>query len=222
MKLSQHTISILKNFHGINPSLAVKAGSVLKTLSPQNHIMAEAKINETFPSGFAIYDLSQFLGAVSLFDDPDYEFVDDKYVKISSGSRAVRYYFADPTMVKVAGEKKVALPSVDVSFRISSQQLSEVLKAAAILGVPEIAFVSDGSGSIRAKALELKNPSSNEFAVDVDGSSDATFRIIFKPENLKMIPGDYLVEVCAKGITKFSKDDVEYFIASESTSEFKA
>lgn len=219
MKLSTQTLAILKNFHTINPSIAVKAGSVLKTLSPQTNIMAEAKIDETFDKPFAIYDLGQFLGAVSLFSDPEFEF-SDSFVKISSDTRAVRYYYADPSMVKAAGDKKVALPSKDVSFKITEKQLAEVLKAAAVLGVPEIAFVSTGAGPIKAVATDTKSKGSNDFAVEVDGESDATFKIIFKPENLKMISGEYLVEVCAKGITRFSKDGIEYFIASESSSEF--
>lgn len=218
MKLSAQTLAILKNFHTINPSIAVKAGSVLKTLSPQNNIMAKAVIDETFDKAFAIYDLGQFLGAVSLFNDPEFEF-SDSFVKISSDNRAVRYYYADPSMVKSA-DKEIALPSKDVSFKITEKQLAEVLKAAAVLGAPEIAFVSNGAGAIKAVATDTKTKGSNDFAVEVDGESDATFKIIFKPENLKMISGEYLVEVCAKGITRFSKEGVEYFIASESSSEF--
>lgn len=220
MKLSPKTVAILKNFHSINPSISVKAGNVLKTLSPLNNIMAEATIEETFNSPFAIYDLGQFLGAVSLFSEPDFEF-NDTFVKVSADNRAVRYYYADPSMVKAASDKKVSLPSVDVKFDITERQLAEVLKASAILGVPEVMFVSNGTGKIRAVAADVKQKNSgNDFSIEVNGESTSTFKLVFKPENLKMIAGDYVIESCSKGITKFSKEGIEYFIASESSSEF--
>lgn len=222
MKISTQTLNVLKNFSSINASILVKPGSVLKTLSPQNNIMAEAAVAEDFPKAFAIYDLSQFLSAVSLFDDPDFDF-QESFVKIGSGNRCIRYYFADPSMVKAAGDKKIVLPSKDVSFTITEKQLNEILKAASVLQVPEIAVMSDGDSKTRVVATEVKNNTSNEFSVEVDHESSNKFKLIFKAENLKMIPGDYLVEICSKGIARFFNEKlaVEYFIAIETSSEFK-
>lgn len=221
MKISAQTLNVLKNFAGINASIFVKPGSVLKTLSPQNNIMAEAAVSETFATSFAIYDLSQFLSAVSLFDDADFDF-QGSFVRLSQGNRSIRYYFADPSMVKAAGDKKVTLPSVDVAFELTEKQLNEVLKASSVLQVPEIAVVSDGASATRITAVDTKNSTSNDFSVVVDHESDSKFKLIFKAENLKMIAGDYKVEICAKGIARFvnSKVGVEYFIATESSSEF--
>jgi hypothetical protein len=221
MKISATTLNILKNFSGINASILVKPGSKLKTITAQNNVMAEANVPETFDTGFAIYDLSQFLSAVSLFDDPDFDF-QDQYVRINQGNRSIRYYFADPSMVKAAGDKKVALPSVDVAFDLTEKQVNEILKAASVLQVPEIAVVSDGASKTKVKATDIKNNTSNDFSVEVDHESDKKFKMIFKAENLKMIAGDYKVEICARGIARFwnEKLEVEYFIATESSSEF--
>lgn len=221
MKISATTLNLLKNFSGVNASILVKPGSVLKTISPQNNIMAEAQVDEDFETGFAIYDLSQFLSAVSLFADADFDF-QDQFVKISSGNRAIRYYFADPSMVKAAGDKKVALPSVDVAFDLSEKQLQDILKAASVLQVPEIAIVSNGAGKTAVKATDTTNNTSNDFSVEVDHESDTKFKLIFKAENLKMIAGDYKVEICARGIARFYNEKlrVEYFIATESKSEY--
>lgn len=222
MKISAKTISLIKNFAGINASLAVKAGSVLKTLSPQNNIMANAAVEEEFPRNFAIYDLSQFLGAVSLFDDPDFEF-EDSHVTIRSGKNSVRYFYADESMIKTAGDKKIALPSTEVEFSVTAAQLQEILKASSVLQVPEIAVVGDGSGKVQLVAVDTKNNTSNRYAVDLEAENAGTFRVIFKAENIKVINSDYLVQVCAKGISRFysEKAGVEYFIAIESTSSFK-
>lgn len=223
MKISVNTLNLLKNFSGINASILVKPGSVLKTLSPQNNIMAEAAVVEDFAVGFAIYDLSQFLSAVSLFEDPDFHF-EDKFVKISSGTRAIRYYFADESMVKAPSDKKISMPSVDVEFELSEKQLSDILKAASVLQVPEVAVVSDGDGKTRIVSIDTKNQTSNDFSIETDHQSESAkkFKLIFKAENLKMISGDYKIEICYAGIARFANNKlgVEYFIATESSSTF--
>ena len=58
MKLSDNTLTILKNFAGINNSIIVKTGNTLRTISVANNIYAEATITEEFPRNFAIYDLN--------------------------------------------------------------------------------------------------------------------------------------------------------------------
>lgn len=221
MKISAKTLSVIKNFAGINASLAVKPGKVLKTLSPQNNIMASANVDEDFPRSFAIFDLTQFLGALSLFEDPDFEF-GDQAVTISSGKNSVKYFYADESMIKTAGDKKIALPTVDVSFAVTAAQLQSILKAASVLQVPEIAVVSDGN-KLQLVAVDTKNTTSNRYAVDLEGEANGSFRVIFKSENLKVLPGDYAVEICSKGISRFNgeKQGVEYFIAIEQSSTFK-
>lgn len=223
MKISAKTLSIIKNFAGINTSIAVKPGSVLKTLSPQNNIMANAQVDEEFPRAFAIYDLSQFLGAVSLFDDPDFEF-EDQFVTVRSGKNSVRYYYADESMIKAPGDKKIQLPAVDVEVSVTATQLQEILKAASVLQVPEVAIEGDGEGAVRLVAVDTKNNASNKYSVDLDAAAtlDKAFRVIFKAENLKVVNSDYTVQVCAKGISRFhsEKAGVEYFIAIESASTF--
>ena len=85
MNISGNTISVLKNFSSINQSLVVDAGNTIRTISPQKTVMAVAEVDDTFDSSFAIYDLNQFLSAVSLFEKPDYEF-EDKSVVVANGT----------------------------------------------------------------------------------------------------------------------------------------
>ena len=66
--LSKTTLAILKNFATINTSIVVKTGNVLKTISNAENILASAKVEETFPIDFAIYDLNQFIAGLLLFD----------------------------------------------------------------------------------------------------------------------------------------------------------
>lgn len=221
MKISTQTLSILKNFASINGNILVRAGSTLSTISPQKNILASAVVAENFPSSFAIYDLGQFLGAISLFEDPDFNFT-DKYVTISSGARSIRYWFAEPSMIIAAPEKKLSLPTEDVVFDASATAIQEVLKAASVLQAPEIAVVSDGETNTQLVATNVKNDTSNEYHVDVGQVNTNKFRMVFKSENLKLIGGDYKVSISSKGMGRFhnEKAGLEYFIATEASSKF--
>jgi hypothetical protein len=221
MKISSQTLSILKNFSSINGNILVRAGSTLSTISPQKNILASAVVSENFPNTFAIYDLGQFLGAISLFEDPDFDFT-DKFVNISSGKRSIKYWFAEPSMIIAAPEKKLQLPTEEVTFDASATSISEVLKAASVLQAPEIAVVSDGTTNTQLVATNVKNDTSNEYHVDVGQANSAKFRMVFKSENLKLISGDYKVSISSKGMGKFAneKAGLEYFIATESSSKY--
>ena len=67
MNLSNETVSVLKNFATINQNLVIKSGNSISTISAQKNIIAKATVKETFPKDFAIYDLNEFLAALSLF-----------------------------------------------------------------------------------------------------------------------------------------------------------
>ena len=109
MKLSDKTLTILKNFAGINNSILVKEGNQLRTISVAKNILAEAEINEEFPREFGIYDLNQFLNGLSLHQDPDLDFTKDTYLDIREGKRRVKYFFADPAVVIAPPEKDLSL-----------------------------------------------------------------------------------------------------------------
>ena len=92
MNLSDNTLTILKNFAGINNSILVKQGNQLRTISVAKNILAEATINEQFPRQFAIYDLNQLLNGLGLHQNPDLDFSPDSYLNISEGKRRVKYF----------------------------------------------------------------------------------------------------------------------------------
>lgn len=218
MKISENTINILKNFATINPSLVVKSGNVLSTISPQKTIFAKATIQENFPKNFAVYELSKFLGALSLFKEPELEFFDD-HMKISENKKSIRYVYTDPSMVIAPPEKEVQLPSVDVSFNLTSDDLAKVQRALSILKVPEMSITGE-DGTIYVKAINNKVSSSDSFSIAV-GVTDKAFNMIFKAENLKMMNSDYEVSVSSKGISQFKSDTAIYWVATESQSKYE-
>ena len=221
MKLSDKTLSVLKNFSTINQSILFKAGSKLRTISVMKNILAEATIAEEFPKDFGIYDLNQFLNGMGLHHDPELDFANDPYVVIREGKMRSKYFFADANVIITPPDKPITLPSEDVTFELSTDQLDKLLKAAAIYQLPDLAVVG-GEGVVKVLVRDKKNETSNDFSIIV-GETDATFSFNFKVENIKILPGTYDVVVSQKLLSRFSSKnhDLTYYIALEPDSTFE-
>lgn len=218
MNLSNETLAILKSFSSINPSIQFREGSELKTISPTKTVLAKAKLKDTIDSTFAIYDLSRFLGVISLFDNPKYT-VNENTLSIESEGRKVNYTFCDPTTIKLPPDKELSIGEPDVVFGMDKEHFSEIMKALGVMSLPDFVIVGDGS-RIYLRAADTKNPSSDQFNIDV-GSTDKTFNVVFRTENMKLMPKDYTVSISSKGISHFEAEDIEYWIAIESSSTFE-
>ena len=220
MKLSDSTLTVLKNFAGINNSILVKQGSKHRTISVAKNILAEADITEDFPKDVAIYDLNQFLNGLSLHQDPNLDFSEDSYLTIREGKRRVKYFYADPQVIISPPDKEITLPTEDVCFQLESVTLEKLLKAAAVYQLPDLAAVGE-AGVVKLVVRDKKNDTSNEFAVVV-GETDKEFTLNFKVENIKIIPGAYDVVISSKLLAKFTNSSYNliYYIALEPDSTF--
>jgi hypothetical protein len=220
MKLSEKTLTTLKNFAGINNSILVKAGNKLRTISVAKNILAEAEIKEEFEKDFAIYDLNQFLNGLGLHQDPELDFKDDSYLTIREGKRRVKYFFADPNVIISPPDKEIQLPTEDACFQLDSVTLEKLLKAAAVYQLPDFCAVGE-NGVIKLVVHDKKNDTSNEYAIVV-GETDKEFVFNFKVENIKIIPGAYDVVVSSKLLSQFTNEayNLKYYIALEPDSTF--
>ena len=221
MKLSDKTLSLLKNFSGINQSILFKEGDKLRTISVMKNILAEATITETFPKDFGIYDLNQFLNGLSLHQTPELDFENDKYVMIREGKSRSKYFFADPSVIVTPPDKEILLPSEDVCFVLNTQQLDKLLKAAAIYQLPDLSAVGE-AGVVKLVVRDKKNDTSNDFSIVV-GETDSIFTFNFKVENIKILPGAYEVVISQKLLSQFTSTDrdLKYYIAMEPDSTFE-
>jgi hypothetical protein len=221
MKLSEKTLSVLKNFSTINQSIFIKCGDKLRTISLMKNILAEASVPEDFPKDFAIYDLSQFLVGLTLHDNPVLDFTNDSFVYIKDGSTSrVKYFFSDPAVIVQPPDNELTLPSTEVSFKVDSSDLSKLLKASSVYQLPDLSVVGE-SNSIYLKVRDKKNDTSNEYSINV-GSTESEFSFNFKVENIRIIPGSYNVEICKQGLSKFTNTDIDlkYYIALEPDSDY--
>ena len=222
MKLSDSTLSILRNFAGINNSILVKKGNRLRTISVAKNILAEANLNEEFPSDFALYDLNQFLNVNnSLFRNPELDFTDNGYVVISEGKSKQTFFFADPNVIVTPPDKDITLPTEDVCFELSTEQLDKLLKAAAINQLPDFSAIGK-DGKVTLVVRDKKNDTSNNFNIVV-GETESEFSFNFKVENIKILPGTHDVVVSQKLLSRFTSKnhDLTYYIALEPDSTFE-
>jgi len=225
MKLSNQTISVLKNFGAINQGIFFKKGKTLKTVSSHKNILAQANILEEVPAEFGVYDLNNFLSVISLNQDPTFEFEDKNVVIVGNKGRSkTKYRFCEPTMIVTPPEKELAMPEPEISLTLSSDDFDGIMRTAAVLSSPQIAVDSDGK-KISLMTLDTANDSAHTNTLDLGVGDGKVFRMIFKTENLsKILPGNYDVNISSKGISHFkNKDtDLQYWITTEQGSKFGA
>lgn len=216
MQLSKNTLAILANFASINQNILIKTGNVLSTRTVAKNIYVESTVEENFDQEFGVYNLSQFLGIISLFSDPTYE-LSKNSVTISQGKNKVQYLFAAPEVLDFP-DKAIKMPATDASFELSEEDLKSLLKAGAVLSATDLLISGDGQ-IITCTVLDPKNPSSNTFAVEV-GTTDRVFSGYIKLESLKLPSGIYDVLLSSKKITHFKNKTMSYsfYVANEKNS----
>jgi len=222
MKICNETVDVLRNFSSINPSLAVNEGSVIRTISEQKNILAQATVAERFPKDFAVYELNTLLGFVSLFDDPDIKFNEKDLVISDTNSRVGNFTYTPSDMITTPPAKNIDVSQAEISFTLLEKDYTDVVKAAHQLQLPDVVAIGDGK-TINLIATDVKNTTSNVFSCSVGETSD-NFKMIFRTENLRFMSGDYDVRISSKGVGHFKNQsrELEYWVATEADSSYDA
>ena len=225
MKLSNETISILKNFGAINQGIFFKKGKTLKTVSSHKNILVQANINEEVPADFGVYDLNNFLSVISLSSDPTFEFEDKNVVIVGNKGRSkTKYRFCEPSMIVTPPEKELSMPDPEITIDFSTEDFGDIMRTAAVLSSPQIAVESNGS-KVSLITLDTANDSAHTNTLEIGSGDGKVYRMIFKTENLsKILPGSYTVNISSKGIAHFKNKnvDLQYWITTEQGSKFGA
>ena len=224
MKLSDHTVDVLKNFASINQNLVIKEGSTLTTMSAMKNIVAKAEVEESFDKEVAIYDLNEFLASISLFTNPVLEF-NEGFVTIkeeNNPKNSLKYFYSDPSVV-TSPNKTITMPSKEVSFKLNGENLNKLKRAAGVIQAPDLVLEKKNT-DVFLTVKDKKNDTANTFSIDVDTVADGSdFKFFFKVENLKLMDGDYDVDISSKNISHLasSNKDVEYWVALEPESSYE-
>jgi hypothetical protein len=223
MKISKGTMDVLKNYSEINQSIVIKEGNEIKTISALKNILSRAVVKENFPKDFAIYDLPTFIGFHSTMSEPDFEF-NDASMTMKDSSGKGKYFYAEPSLVVTPPEKNIDMPDSDIKFELKNDVLEDIMKKANVLKLADIGLKScPKSQGLYLYATNKNNDTSNDYSVQVGTGATKKFNIVFKKDNLKIIPGDYDVTI-ANGISHFVNKDanveLEYWIALEANSDY--
>ena len=224
MKLSNYTTSVLKNFSTINQNLVIKEGNTITTMSAMKNIVAKAEVEESFEKEVAIYDLNEFLASISLFESPILEF-NDGFVTIKeekNPTNSLKYFYSDPSVV-TSPSKTITMPSKEVSFTLNGEDLNKLKRAAGVIQAPDLVLEKKGVG-VFLTVKDKKNDTANTFSLDVDTVGDGRdFKFFFKVENLKVMEGNYDVDISSKNISHLSSTNhtVEYWVALEPESSYE-
>jgi hypothetical protein len=224
MKISKETLSILHNFSSINQGILFRKGSVIRTVSPLKSIMAEATIGETIPDDFAIYDLNTFLSVLTVHKEEPQVDVSGNDILISgmNGRSVITYRACAPNMITSAPDKSITMPSKEIVFDLSSDSFDWIMRTANILSSPQICVRSDGK-TVDLVSTDIKNDSAHTNSLKVCEGNGDVYNMIFKTENIKIIPGSYSVTIASKGIANFKNKEkqLQYWITTEQESKFQ-
>lgn len=222
MKLSDNTLTVLKNFAQINSGVVLKSGNIQKTISPEMTILVEAELEETMPSDFGIYDLNQFLGNLTTLADPELTFEVNSVLMEKDGI-SFNYYACSPNLITAPPDKELVIKKIDVAFGLTHTNLQTLLKLAAMNNLTHISVIGK-NGEILLQTHEKANDTSNYAKVKIGDYTGKDFATSFKTDNLKLVSDDYDVEVQlgddqkkTGGFAKFAAKNkkIKYFIATE-------
>jgi len=216
MTLSENTLSVLKNFASINSGVVLRSGKTQKSISPEQTILVEAKLEDDFPVIFGIYDLNQFLGNVTTLDSPEMTFSDESVV-MKDSTFSLNYYSCSPNLIISPPEgKDLVLSNPEISFDISSSVLQRLLRVANMNAMPHISILGK-NGKMVVRGSDKSNDTSNYVDVEIGDYEGDDVTITFKAENLKMVPDDYSVQIKLGTFSCWTnkKGTMKYFIALE-------
>lgn len=224
MLLSKETVEVLKNFNSINSNLVINVGDKIETVSISKDIIASYTSGDNFDKMVSIYNLGEFLGVLSAFEQPDLV-LDTKSVTFKSGKQKVNYIYADSSLLITPPtnrdkiEKALIAPAVE--FFLSATTLTKLQRMASILNVEDLSVYGDGK-TIKLKVFDKAITTGNDFELDTEEKTKEKFNILFKISKMKLIDGSYKVEISNKMISRFTHDtiNIHYIIAVESDSTF--
>src|SRR5665213_2332755 len=219
MKLSDKTLSVLKNFATISDSLLVRKGNIQTTIDLDEVITSEAALVEQFPKDFGIYNLQQLLANITTLENPEITF-EDSYLVLADKNISLKYFYSSPTLLKTLpspGELDPVLDKPDVIFELLQDSFQKLLKIAQLNALTYIKILGV-LGLLKLQAIDVSNDTSNSADVEVGPYTGSDFEAIFKVDNLnKLLPSNYKVTLKNDVMALFTNSDktMKYFVAVE-------
>lgn len=227
MKLSPNFVEVLANFSTINSGMVFKPGKILRTMSQNKTILAQAEVDEIFEQEFGIYDLSRLLALLSLNKTaPEVEVEKESIVIIGLGGNGrIRQRFTDTKLIAAAPDKNVKVANYDVEFVLDHNVFKWIFNVSSILKCPHTVIQGEPGQKMTMSAIDVKGEIVDSAQVILDSISDKKFHVVLKNDNIKVIPGKYNVSISKTGFAffKHTEKKLQYWITIENKdSSFEA
>lgn len=216
MHISESTIKLLNNFAKINQNLMLNEGNLLKTVNVEKTVIAVAHIEDSFDESYGIYDLSEFLNTIGMFNDPELEFHGDVLTisDSSDGNIQTKYYAANPeVLTKVPDMKEI--PSGEETFTLSSKNFKRLERGGNTLKLNALFFEAK-NGILTASVQDKDGKNKNLVSVGLtDKYSGEDFSVHISLHKMTILDGDYECSIHGNRILvmKNTERDLTYVIA---------
>lgn len=216
MKISESTLKVLENFSRINQNILLKTGNHLITINVENTVLAECTLEDSFPQDFGVYDLSEFLNTVAMFNSPELMFSGD-VLNISDAedsSMKTRYYAANPAILTQT-PKGINVPEGGASFLLTNKNFKRLEKGGNTLKLRDLKFVGK-DGVITATVYDADAAIKNTVSVELDNNyGGEDFEATLKLVKMVILSGDYECKIIADRaiVLKNTEKDLRYVIS---------
>lgn len=215
MKLTKEDLSILKNFSTINNSLWVDETKFVKTIHPAGNVIGVYELESEFPQKFGIYNLSEFLSILSLFDieETAIKFT-NREILLKYKNNMVKYVLFEKALIRgfenmKSAEKYKSFNKFNCTFNISSEEIKKMKRISNILDIDDIIV---GISPKKSMILidDRDNMLANKYAINIENPKGEG-KIIISVERLFMIDDDYECSVITNKLIKFQSKNKKLF-----------
>lgn len=220
MKLTKETLSVMKNFAAINPSLRLTPGNFIMTKSVNGVAYAEATIADEIDSELNIYDLPNFLSILGQLGEGSEINLSNGEIVIQNGRAKVNLPDAESSVI-VVPKQRLRMPPADVEFDLKAEDLAEILKISRAVGADRIAITNRNDHIvIDASAVEDGDNARTRYSLTVcpyEGTNNFSF--VINLENVSVVVADYKINISSKGAAQFQGINTAYVFVLETSSK---
>jgi len=226
VKYNKEILEMVKNLTPINNSVVIEKdvstskSIVINATNPTTTIAYKflAPVDSFAFDGeeIAFYDFSEFFQLFSYFKNPELQ-QNTNQLLISSGKSKINYLLSDTEVIK-KGPKKVAFSNPDVSFQITSEDVTELEKIINLINAENVNIsVKGNKATFKLYNSAHENSFQKEFKIE--NASQSTIDLNFSSEVFALLPKEsYKLEIKKEGIMKISlegKSDIslELYVA---------
>lgn len=189
-------ISTLKSFSRINLNLLFDEGKLLRTISVDGGMYAEADLEFGIDEEASVYDLKKFLSALSLVGTDENLTVDfsNELILLENKERTVFYRCADKQTLELPPAGRLDIPTEEsgISFQLSEETLNYITSACSAFELSDIVFETE-DGELFIKSVDEDDSLKNKFqsvltTIDKPVKSSVKYRrFLIAPDNYNCI-----------------------------------